>query len=129
MCHWCRLFKLQEDQTAECHHAFSQATNGPDKNGFSLGFSRNVAEVFGDQGKYWLFPVFSSLGDGHSFVTRLVHIDPEQANSVLQQNGKSLADGEANPCELGNSIQHTTEDSKDKTEGGQTVSVTVESEP
>lgn len=29
-----------------------------------------------------------SLGDGHSFVTRLVHIDPEQANSVLQQNGK-----------------------------------------
>ncbi|XP_078028550.1 palmitoyltransferase ZDHHC20-B-like isoform X1 [Epinephelus lanceolatus] len=104
-------------------------TNGPDKNGFSLGFSRNVAEVFGDQGKYWLFPVFSSLGDGHSFVTRLVHIDPEQANSVLQQNGKSLADGEANPCALGNSIQHTTEDSKDKTEEGQTVSVTVESEP
>uniref|UniRef100_A0A4W6CW91 Palmitoyltransferase n=1 Tax=Lates calcarifer TaxID=8187 RepID=A0A4W6CW91_LATCA len=62
--------------------------NGPDKNGFSLGFSRNVAEVFGDQAKYWFFPVFSSLGDGHSFVTRLVHIDPEQANSVLQQNGK-----------------------------------------
>lgn len=31
-----------------------------------------------------------SLGDGHSFVTRLVHIDPEQANSVLQQNGKRL---------------------------------------
>lgn len=29
-----------------------------------------------------------SQGDGHSFVTRLVHIDPEQANSVLQQNGK-----------------------------------------
>lgn len=31
---------------------------------------------------------FISLGDGHSFVTRLVQIDPEQANSVLQQNGK-----------------------------------------
>lgn len=31
---------------------------------------------------------FLSLGDGLSFVTRLVHIDPEQANSVLQHNGK-----------------------------------------
>uniref|UniRef100_A0A3Q4GD23 Palmitoyltransferase n=1 Tax=Neolamprologus brichardi TaxID=32507 RepID=A0A3Q4GD23_NEOBR len=74
-------------------------TNGPDKSGFSLGFSRNVAEVFGDQAKYWFFPVFSSQGDGHSFVTRLVQIDPEQANSVLQPN-----------------------------DGGQTVSVTIEKE-
>uniref|UniRef100_M4AF53 Palmitoyltransferase n=1 Tax=Xiphophorus maculatus TaxID=8083 RepID=M4AF53_XIPMA len=62
--------------------------NGPDKNGFSLGFKRNIADVFGEEAKYWIFPVFSSQGDGHSFVTRLVHIDPEQANSVLQQNGK-----------------------------------------
>lgn len=31
---------------------------------------------------------FISLGDGQSFVTRLVHIDPEQANGVLKQNGK-----------------------------------------
>ncbi|CAG00553.1 unnamed protein product, partial [Tetraodon nigroviridis] len=56
-------------------------TNGRDKSGFSLGCSRNVTEVFGDQAKYWMLPVFSSQGDGHSFVTRLVHIDPEQANS------------------------------------------------
>ncbi|XP_035523112.1 palmitoyltransferase ZDHHC20a [Morone saxatilis] len=104
-------------------------TNGPDKSGFSLGFSRNVAEVFGDQAKYWIFPVFSSLGDGHSYVTRLVHIDPEQANSVLQQNGKVPADGETNPCVLGNNIQHTVDDSKGKIDGGQTVSVTMESEP
>lgn len=34
--------------------------------------------------------LFISLGDGHSFVTRLVHIDAEQANSILQQNGKRL---------------------------------------
>ncbi|XP_008274492.1 probable palmitoyltransferase ZDHHC20 [Stegastes partitus] len=103
--------------------------NGPDKNGFSLGFGRNVAEVFGDQAKYWILPVFSSLGDGHSFVTRLVHIDPEQANSVLQQNGKSPADGEINPCVLGNNVQHTEDDGKEKTDGGQIVSVTMENEP
>ncbi|XP_026038530.1 palmitoyltransferase ZDHHC20-like [Astatotilapia calliptera] len=103
-------------------------TNGPDKNGFSLGFSRNVAEVFGDQAKYWFFPVFSSQGDGHSFVTRLVQIDPEQANSVLQQNGKGPADGEANPHVLSNNVQHTEDGSKEKMNGGQTVSVTIEKE-
>ncbi|XP_074528729.1 palmitoyltransferase ZDHHC20-A-like [Halichoeres trimaculatus] len=104
-------------------------TNGPDKNGFSLGCSRNMAEVFGDQAKYWIFPVFSSLGDGHSFVTRLVHIDAEQANSILQQNGKSPADGEAKPSALGNNIHHTVENSKENINGGQTVSVTMESDP
>ncbi|XP_035864817.1 palmitoyltransferase ZDHHC20-like isoform X1 [Sander lucioperca] len=115
--------------------------NGQDKNGFSLGFSRNAAEVFGDQGKYWMIPVFSSLGDGHSFVTRLVHINPEQANSVLQQNGKSPADVEANACVLGNNIQRTADDSKEKSvpetslvsllfsDGGQITSVTMENEP
>ncbi|KAG7217318.1 hypothetical protein INR49_027862 [Caranx melampygus] len=105
--------------------------NGPDKNGFSLGFRRNVAEVFGDQAKYWIFPVFSSLGDGHSFVTRLVHIDPEQANNILQQNGKRLvpADGEPNPIVPGSNIQHTVDDGKEKIDGGPIVSVTMESEP
>ncbi|XP_061595549.1 palmitoyltransferase ZDHHC20-B-like isoform X2 [Cololabis saira] len=88
--------------------------NGPDKNGFSLGFSRNVVEVFGDQAKYWTFPVFSSQGDGHSFVTRLVHIDPEQANHVLQQNGKILSECENNPCALGNNVQHTQDSSTEK---------------
>lgn len=105
--------------------------NGPDKNGFSLGCSRNAAEVFGDQAKYWIFPVFSSLGDGHSFVTRLVHIDPERANSILQQNGKSSSpvDGETDPSAVGNDVQNTADSSKDKIDGGHTVSVTVESEP
>ncbi|XP_035482501.1 palmitoyltransferase ZDHHC20-B isoform X3 [Scophthalmus maximus] len=104
--------------------------NGPDKSGFSLGFGRNVAEVFGDEAKYWMFPVVSNLGDGHSFVTRLVHIDREQANCVLQQNGKSHADGVGtSPCVLSNNIQHTVDDSKETIDGGQRVSVTVEIEP
>ncbi|XP_034034368.1 palmitoyltransferase ZDHHC15B-like [Thalassophryne amazonica] len=98
--------------------------NGPDKNGFSLGFRRNVAEVFGDEVKYWMFPVFSSLGDGNSFVTRLVHIDPEQANNVLQQNGKSPVDGETIPPVLGNNAQFPADDDgKDKPDTGQTVTV------
>ncbi|PKU31696.1 palmitoyltransferase zdhhc2 [Limosa lapponica baueri] len=36
-----------------------------DKNGFSLGFSKNLRQVFGDEKKYWLVPVFSS--ENHLF--------------------------------------------------------------
>ncbi|XP_036105569.1 palmitoyltransferase ZDHHC2 isoform X2 [Molossus molossus] len=53
--------------------------HGTDKNGFSLGFSKNMRQVFGDEKKYWLLPIFSSLGDGCSFPTCLVTQDPEQA--------------------------------------------------
>lgn len=38
-------------------------TNGRDKSGFSLGYSRNVTEVFGDRAKYWMLPVFSRWAD------------------------------------------------------------------
>ncbi|NP_001084983.1 uncharacterized protein LOC432043 isoform X2 [Xenopus laevis] len=58
--------------------------SGPEKDGFSLGFSKNLREVFGDEKKYWLLPVFTSLGDGCSFPTRLVLGDPEQ-NAVTVQ--------------------------------------------
>ncbi|XP_063647993.1 palmitoyltransferase ZDHHC20 isoform X5 [Pan troglodytes] len=34
---------------------------GPDGNGFSLGCSKNWRQVFGDEKKYWLLPIFSSL--------------------------------------------------------------------
>ncbi|XP_046899362.1 palmitoyltransferase ZDHHC20-B-like isoform X1 [Hypomesus transpacificus] len=88
--------------------------NGQDKNGFSLSCSRNVAEVFGDQNKFWLFPIYSSLGDGQSFITRLVHIDPEQANAILQSNGKS--------------IHHSEESREEEADTAQTVSVTMERE-
>ncbi|XP_028655356.1 palmitoyltransferase ZDHHC20-B isoform X2 [Erpetoichthys calabaricus] len=57
---------------------------GPDKNGFSLGFSKNVKEVFGDEKKYWLLPLFTSLGDGVNYTTRLVHVDVEQPASDTQ---------------------------------------------
>ncbi|KAI1238327.1 hypothetical protein IHE44_0013050 [Lamprotornis superbus] len=60
-----------------------------DKNGFSLGFSKNLRQVFGDEKKYWLLPVFSSLGDGCSFPTCLVNQDPEQASTPGGLNSAS----------------------------------------
>ncbi|CAL8276572.1 palmitoyltransferase ZDHHC20 [Gadus morhua] len=101
--------------------------NGRDKKGFSLGFSRNVAEVFGDRKILWLFPIFSGLGDGQTFVTRLVHIDPEQANQILQQNGKIPADGENHSSLLENGVAHTVAVISEKSAADQTVSVTMES--
>uniref|UniRef100_A0A8C9LD31 Palmitoyltransferase n=1 Tax=Pavo cristatus TaxID=9049 RepID=A0A8C9LD31_PAVCR len=65
--------------------------NGPDKNGFSLGCSKNLREVFGDEKKYWLLPIFTSLGDGCNFPTRLVIMDPEQLTvSSQSEPAKSM---------------------------------------
>uniref|UniRef100_A0A1A8H8D8 Palmitoyltransferase n=1 Tax=Nothobranchius korthausae TaxID=1143690 RepID=A0A1A8H8D8_9TELE len=97
------------------------------KNRTTIGMC--IGEMFGDQAKNWIFPVFSSQGDGHSFVTRLVHIGPEQANSILQQNGKIPANGEPSPCVLVNSAPHTEDSSKETADASQTVAVTMDSEP
>ncbi|KAJ7996710.1 hypothetical protein DPEC_G00239840 [Dallia pectoralis] len=104
--------------------------NGPDKNGFSLSFSRNVTEVFGDEKKYWLLPIYSSHGDGHSFVTRLVNLDPEQLAVGLHINGNSAVDGSTSTkLIIGNNIHHN-EDNLDGTSdrNDETVTVTMESE-
>ncbi|GAB5566220.1 palmitoyltransferase ZDHHC20 isoform X1 [Prionailurus iriomotensis] len=69
---------------------------GPDGNGFSLGCSKNWRQVFGDEKKYWLLPIFSSLGDGCSFPTRLVGMDPEQA-PVTNQNEYARSIGSSQP--------------------------------
>ncbi|KAF5916325.1 hypothetical protein HPG69_017559, partial [Diceros bicornis minor] len=69
---------------------------GPDGNGFSLGYSKNWRQVFGDEKKYWLLPIFSSLGDGCSFPTRLVGMDPEQA-SISNQNEYARSVGSNQP--------------------------------
>nr|XP_055063994.1 palmitoyltransferase ZDHHC20-A isoform X2 [Misgurnus anguillicaudatus] len=111
--------------------------NGPDKNGFTLGFRKNITQVFGDQKKYWCLPIYSSLGDGYTFPTRLVNTDSEQGN-VEHQSIKCAVDGQTNPRPLSESQNHLlgndthSEESKDGSraniEGCQAVSVTMENE-
>ncbi|OWK00775.1 ZDHHC20 [Cervus elaphus hippelaphus] len=69
---------------------------GADGNGFSLGCNKNWRQVFGDEKKYWLLPIFSSQGDGCSFPTRLVGTDPEQA-SVSNQSESARSIGSNQP--------------------------------
>ncbi|KAB1267602.1 Palmitoyltransferase ZDHHC20 [Camelus dromedarius] len=69
---------------------------GSDGSGFSLGCTKNWREVFGDEKKYWLLPIFSSPGDGCSFPTRLVGTDPEQS-SVSNQSEYARSIGSNQP--------------------------------
>eukprot|EP00069_Balaena_mysticetus_P008668 bmy_19766T0 len=55
-------------------------TSGPEKNGFNLGFIKNIQQVFGDNKKFWLIPIGSSPGDGHSFPMRCMN---ESQNPLL----------------------------------------------
>ncbi|KAF3835960.1 hypothetical protein F7725_028518 [Dissostichus mawsoni] len=67
---------------------------GSDKNGFSLGFRKNIAQVFGDQKKFWLLPVCTSQGDGLTFPTRLVSADVEQQATVTLQQEPSKSESQ-----------------------------------
>ncbi|XP_037677447.1 palmitoyltransferase ZDHHC15 isoform X1 [Choloepus didactylus] len=55
-------------------------TSGPEKNGFNLGLMKNIQQVFGDNKKFWLIPIGSSPGDGHSFPMRSMN---ESQNPLL----------------------------------------------
>ncbi|XP_045146171.1 palmitoyltransferase ZDHHC15 isoform X2 [Echinops telfairi] len=64
-------------QEAFCTPVF---TSGLEKNGFNLGFIKNIQQVFGNNKKFWLIPIGSSLGDGHFFPMRSMN---ESQNPLL----------------------------------------------
>uniref|UniRef100_A0A671M5S3 Palmitoyltransferase n=1 Tax=Sinocyclocheilus anshuiensis TaxID=1608454 RepID=A0A671M5S3_9TELE len=64
--------------------------NGPDRNGFNVGLSRNLRQVFGEDKKLWFIPVFTSQGDGHYFPLRTLR---ESENPLLANEGKWMEDG------------------------------------
>ncbi|GAB5570173.1 palmitoyltransferase ZDHHC2 isoform X1 [Prionailurus iriomotensis] len=66
--------------------------HGTDKNGFSLGFSKNMRQVFGDEKKYWLLPVFSSP-ENHQFPAKPLR----ESQSHLLTDSQSWTENSANP--------------------------------
>ncbi|KAI1887622.1 hypothetical protein AGOR_G00192210 [Albula goreensis] len=107
--------------------------HGTDKNGFSLGLSKNIRQVFGDEKKYWLLPVFTSLGDGCSFPTCLVNQDPEQPNSASRHNPSVMSSEETHsfPARpLRDSQTHLLSDgaSQNDLRGTSNPAVTIENE-
>ncbi|XP_063314126.1 palmitoyltransferase ZDHHC2 isoform X1 [Pelobates fuscus] len=92
--------------------------HGTDKNGFSLGFSKNLRQIFGDEKKFWLLPVFTSQGDGCSFPTCLVNQDPEQVSTPTGANltAKSIENHPFPSKPLRESQSHLLNDSQSWTE-------------
>ncbi|ELK08863.1 Palmitoyltransferase ZDHHC2 [Pteropus alecto] len=62
--------------------------HGTDKNGFSLGFSKNMRQVFGDEKKYWLLPIFSS-SENHQFPAKPLR----ESQSHLLTDSQSWTEG------------------------------------
>lgn len=58
------LYNINQIQFPPSPEAFRAPVfrNGPDKNGFSLGIGKNIKQVYGDQVKYWLLPIFTRYG-------------------------------------------------------------------
>ncbi|XP_055492950.1 palmitoyltransferase ZDHHC20-B-like isoform X1 [Leucoraja erinacea] len=120
--------------------------NGPDKNGFSLGIGKNIKQVYGDQVKYWLLPIFTSQGDGCSYPTRLVNQDVEQPNTINNSEPVKkyiIADGQSLPPRplsesqnrlLGGIDQHWIDDESDEDSSkaravpNQNVSISIDQE-
>ncbi|KAL7979927.1 hypothetical protein Chor_004396 [Crotalus horridus] len=80
-------------------------SSGLDKNGFNLGFVRNLQQVFGEEKRLWFFPVMSSQGDGHSFPIRT---QSEARNPLLaneeQWEDEGMEDGSQQDYQQGTSL-------------------------
>ncbi|CAB1336923.1 unnamed protein product [Coregonus sp. 'balchen'] len=75
--------------------------HGADKNGFSLGLSKNFRQVFGDEIRYWPLPVFSSVGESHQFPiktlresqSRLLNSAPSWTENGAAEDKERLGEG------------------------------------
>jgi hypothetical protein len=81
---------------------------GPDKDGFSLGAGANFREVFGINKLHWFLPLFTSLGNGVSFASRLhPTINYNTMGTTARSEQLILGTGVTHPA------QGVTQDSED----------------
>ena len=61
------LFLVSKNRTTLESFRAPLFAHGADKNGFNIGFSNNIYQIFGNQRWKWFLPIFSTPGNGVSF--------------------------------------------------------------
>ncbi|XP_017770001.1 PREDICTED: palmitoyltransferase ZDHHC2 isoform X2 [Nicrophorus vespilloides] len=67
--------------------------HGPDRDGFNLGRRKNFMQVFGENPKLWLVPVFTTSVDGVIYPVRAQ--PPSSSYHTMENSQTSLGDGTA----------------------------------
>jgi hypothetical protein len=68
---------------------------GVDKSAYNLGIKRNFQEVFGTKALLWIFPIFTSGGDGMSYSTMRSFREYKLLQRSDFDNHKSYSDSES----------------------------------
>lgn len=71
---------------------------GVDKNAYNLGVKRNFQEIFGQNLLLWMFPIFTSRGDGVNFKTGGVH--REKYDLLLHSTSEDSDDDDLDAIEF-----------------------------
>ncbi|XP_075265955.1 palmitoyltransferase ZDHHC20-B-like [Convolutriloba macropyga] len=79
---------------------FMHAVDEEKKRGFGIGWKNNFVQVFGTKKRYWLLPVFTSLGNGNSFPVA----DCEPESGLLLNGDEDFPDDSS---DRGNSHPHS----------------------
>jgi len=97
---------------------------GPDKDGFSMGTKvDNIKEVFGDDKRMWLLPVFTSKGDGRSYPTRT---ESEDSDHLLAERQRWAEEGRGDITAHYTPQDNPAENHSEETDGFTTVTMGTE---